>query len=50
LQELNPNLRKLKVQSGETPYIYMVAVGQKLNRFLRRFRDQEEESENIEEE
>lgn len=49
LQELNPNQRKLKVRSGETPYIYMVAVGQKLSRFLRRFRDQEEEGENIEE-
>ncbi|MCK4345620.1 MAG: hypothetical protein KAX05_10075, partial [Bacteroidales bacterium] len=50
LQELNPNQRKLKVRSGETPYIYMVAVDQKLSRFLRRFRDQEEEGENIEEE
>jgi hypothetical protein len=44
LMELGTNQRKLNVKSGETPYIYMVAVDQKLNRFLRRFSNQEEEN------
>lgn len=40
LTSLNENQRRLKVQSGETSYIYMVAVAQKLNSFLNRFRNQ----------
>lgn len=38
LTSLNENQRRLKVKSGETSYIYMVAVAQKLESFLRRFR------------
>lgn len=38
LTSLNENQRRLKVRSGETSYIYMVAVAQKLNSFLSRFR------------
>ncbi len=38
LTSLNENQRRLKVKSGETSYIYMVAVAQKLNSFLSRFR------------
>ncbi|UCG28780.1 MAG: hypothetical protein JSV24_05325 [Bacteroidales bacterium] len=37
LTELNENQRRLKVNSGETSYIYMVAVNRKLTSFLRRF-------------
>ncbi len=38
LTSLNENQRRLKVRSGETSYIYMVAVARKLDSFLRRFR------------
>ena len=39
LTDLNENQRRLKVKSGETSYIYMVAVARKLDSFLRRFRE-----------
>jgi hypothetical protein len=39
LTSLNENQRRLKVRSGETSYIYMVAVARKLDSFLRRFRE-----------